>query len=132
MFGKDQKENTPQVPDAAGPEKVSRNSGVGTFFGAGTKYTGKFEAEGSVQIDGRFDGEVHVRGTLMVGKDGAVNAKVFAQSVVVHGRLEGEVEASGKMELKGGSTFQGDVRSPSFVIQEKAQFEGTCHMKKKG
>lgn len=128
MFGKDQKERGPEAPAPAPPEKTGRNSGINTFLGPGAKYKGRLEAAGSVQIDGEFDGEIDVKGTLLVGRDGKVTSKASARDVVVHGRLEGDVDASSKVELMAGSTFVGNVRSPSFVIQEKAAFEGTCKM----
>ncbi|MFH1682064.1 MAG: polymer-forming cytoskeletal protein [Candidatus Eisenbacteria bacterium] len=124
MFGKDDKDKPAEAPLGA----VEKGSGISTFLGPGTRYTGKLEGSGSVQIDGNFDGEIVVRGTLLVGREGAVKAKVGAQHVVVHGRLEGDVDAASKMELMGGSTFLGNVSAPSFIIQEKAQFEGTCRM----
>ncbi|MFH1279547.1 MAG: polymer-forming cytoskeletal protein [Candidatus Eisenbacteria bacterium] len=128
MFGKDQKERGPEAPAPAPPEKSGRNSGVNTVLGPGAKYTGKLEASGSVQIDGEFDGELDVKGTLLVGRDGKVKSKTVARDVVVHGWLEGDINASVKVELMAGSTFVGSVRAPSFTIQEKAVFEGTCKM----
>ncbi|MBM3320427.1 MAG: polymer-forming cytoskeletal protein [Candidatus Eisenbacteria bacterium] len=124
MFGKDVKDK----PEEAGLAPTEKGSGLNTFLGPGTKYTGKLDGSGSVQIDGNFDGEIVVRGTLLVGREGVVKAKVGAHQVVVHGRLEGEIDAGSKVELMGGSTFLGSVSSPSFVIQERAQFEGTCRM----
>jgi cytoskeletal protein CcmA (bactofilin family) len=124
MFGKDLKEK----PEDAPAVPAEKGSGLSTLLGPGIKYTGKLEGSGSVQIDGNFDGEIVVRGTLLVGREGVVKAKVGAQHVVVHGRLEGDVDAGSKVELMGGSMFLGNVRAPSFIIQERAQFEGTCRM----
>ncbi len=124
MFGKDVKER----PEDAPATPAEKPSGLNTLLGPGMKYSGKVEGSGSLQIDGNFDGEIAVRGTLLVGREGVVKAKVGAQHVVVHGRLEGDVDAVAKVELMGGSTFVGNVRAPSFIIQERAQFEGVCRM----
>ena len=131
MFGKDAKEKMPESTHSPG-EKGGKSNRVESFLGPGTKYTGKLEAQGSVQIDGTFEGEINLKGTLLVGREGTVKAKTVAQSVIVHGRLEGDVRASVRVELTAGSTFSGDVTSPSFVIQEKAQFEGNCRMPGQG
>jgi cytoskeletal protein CcmA (bactofilin family) len=127
MFGKDIKER----PEDAAPVPSEKPSGISSFLGSGTKYTGKLEGTGNVQIDGDFSGEITVRGTLLVGREGTVKAKIGANQVVVHGKLEGDVDAASKVELMGGSTFLGNVRSPSFVIQDRAQFEGLCRMPRK-
>jgi len=131
MFGKEPKDRSQEGGAVVTPEKEMRDSGVGTLFGKGTKFNGRFEADGGVQIDGGFEGEILVRGTLMVGKEGKVNAKVSANRVVVHGLLEGDVNATSKVELMEGATLLGNVSSPSMVIQDEVHFEGTCRVGRK-
>lgn len=130
MFGKETKEKLPGAVPAAPIERGGKKSTINTLLGPGAKYTGKLEASGSVQIDGEFEGEIDVKGTLLVGREGIVRAKTGARSVVVHGKLEGELSAGAKVELMGGATFVGNVCTPSFIIQEQARFEGTCRMPK--
>jgi len=131
MISKEPKDRTQERGAVVTPEKEARASGVGTLFGRGTRFDGRFEADGGVQIDGAFEGEIQVRGTLMVGKEGKVNAKVIASRVVVHGLLEGDVNASSKVELMEGATLLGNVSSPSMVIQDDVHFEGTCRVGRK-
>lgn len=134
MFGKDAKTKPGDVVDVVAPEikKETRPAGSGTsVLGQDATFDGKLETESNLQVDGVFKGELDVRGTLMVGKQGKVNATVSAGRVVVHGNLEGKVSANSKIELMEGSSMIGDISAPSLVIQDNVQFEGTCRTGKK-
>jgi cytoskeletal protein CcmA (bactofilin family) len=134
MFGKDVKTKPAEDVNPSPPEEKrdNRPPGSGTsVLGPDARFDGKLETGSNMQIDGDFKGELNVRGTLMVGKQGKVNATVDAGKVVVHGRLEGKVAASGKIELMEGSSMIGDIDAPSLVIQDNVEFEGTCRTGKK-
>jgi len=93
MFGKEGKEKTGDVPPAVQPDRGGKGGGVSTLLGRGATFKGNFNTQGSVQIDGVFEGEIHVGDTVIVGKDGVVRANVNAATIVVHGRVEGELNA---------------------------------------
>ncbi len=134
MFGKDTKTKPEEVVNVVAPEekKDVRPAGSGTsVLGQDAKFNGKLETDSNLQVDGLFEGELNVRGTLMVGKQGKVSAKVGAGRVVIHGTLEGKVSASSRIELMEGSSMIGDISAPSLVIQDNVQFEGSCRTGKK-
>jgi cytoskeletal protein CcmA (bactofilin family) len=130
MFGnKDTKTATPGAPTA--PE-ARPAAGNGTSVLAGdTTFSGKLNCQSNMQVDGTYQGDIHVSGTLMVGREGKVNANVIAQRIVVHGRLEGNAEARGKIELMEGCTMIGEIKAPSLIIQDNVTFEGVCRMNQK-
>jgi len=39
-----------------------------TFLGKGAQFKGIIHFEGTIRIDGRLQGEIHTKGTLMVGE----------------------------------------------------------------
>ncbi|MBN1826535.1 MAG: polymer-forming cytoskeletal protein [Candidatus Eisenbacteria bacterium] len=131
MFGKDAKEKTTEAPAAVQPDRGGKGAGVSTLLGRGATFNGKMTTEASVQIDGVFEGEIHVGDTVMVGKEGVVRANVRAGTIVVHGRVEGELNAEKKTELLGGCVVLGKIKTPSLVVQENVHFEGTCQMERK-
>ncbi len=136
MFGKDEKTKTidPVKPSPTPMTEKKGGAPAGSGFsvlGPDAKFDGKLETSSNVQIDGFYKGELQVRGTLMVGKEGKVDAEVNAERVVVHGRLEGKVTAGNKIELMEGSAMIGDINAPSLVIQDDVEFEGTCRTGKK-
>lgn len=128
MFGKDTKSKEVDSAMAVPTENHSKGSGIKTFLGKDTTFSGKLVSEGNVQIDGSFDGEIRIGDTLIIGRGGKVKARVTAQRVVVHGRIEGEIEASARVELNEGSVLLGGVKTASLVVSENVHFEGTNTM----
>ncbi len=131
MFGKDGKTKPVEVANIPTTEEPRPRGGARSLLAQGAKFTGRLESQAGVQIDGNFNGDIDMNDTLMVGKDGMVNAKVKARTVVVHGKLEGEINATAKIELMAGCKVVGDMKSPSVVIQDGVEFEGTLKIEKK-
>ena len=62
---------------------------VVAFFGHGGECKGELWYEGNVQIDGRLEGIVHTKGTLIIGDRAEVKATIEADRVVCKGRIQG-------------------------------------------
>ena len=46
------------------------------FLGKGTEFKGVLSYEGTVRIDGKVEGEIITKGTLVVGESAIINAEV--------------------------------------------------------
>ncbi|HZP01801.1 MAG TPA: polymer-forming cytoskeletal protein [Terriglobia bacterium] len=85
-------------------------------------------ASGTIRLDCHFKGEISCEGTIVVGDRGDVEANLQAKQISVAGKLKGNVHASERLELKEHGVLQGDVETPSLVIDPGAYFQGQCHM----
>jgi cytoskeletal protein CcmA (bactofilin family) len=94
----------------------------------GCSVEGKLTFDGTVQINGDFRGEILSDGTLIVGTDARLNAKIQVDTIVIEGNVEGQIEAKQKIELRRGATLIGDISSPAFAVEEGAVFHGRCQM----
>ena len=65
----------------------------------GCSFEGKLTFDGIVQINGDFRGDIFSDGTLVIGKDARVNAKIIVDTIIVNGCVEGIVEAKNKIEI---------------------------------
>ncbi len=101
---------------------------VNTVIGAGTILTGDVKVEGSMQVDGEFEGAVEATDTLLVGETGKVEGNATVANAIIGGRMFGNVFASGKIELKRGSQMLGDIETRGLVIEDGVVFQGNCHM----
>lgn len=101
---------------------------VKAFLGEGAEFSGVLTFEGTVRVDGRLQGEVMTKGTLIVGETAVLNADISAGSVVIKGRVRGNITASKSLELLRGGQLWGDVRTPVLVIEEGALFDGVSDM----
>jgi len=103
-------------------------SEITTVLGRGSQFEGKLTFEGAVRIDGRFAGEIHTEGTLILGESAQVEAQVHAAVVIVHGHFKGELVATESLEIHAPARVLGNVQSPSFSVEKGAIFQGTCRM----
>jgi len=105
-------------------------SGVNSILGEGSSFKGNIRVQGSMRIDGEFEGNLTVTESLVIGKGGTVKAEIEVGEAVVAGRVIGRIRASERVELQTGSRMEGDVYTQSFMIEDGVFFRGSCHMGK--
>jgi len=115
MFGKDAEITTGQ-------------STLNSMLGQGCKIKGDIELQGTIRIDGQFEGSISCPDTLIIGKSGVVKADVKVKNAVIGGKLVGNISAANKIELQTGSHVEGDIQTARLVIDEGVFFEGNCKM----
>jgi len=109
---------------AFGKEKIV------AFIGQGVEFKGTINYKGSVRIDGRLDGELHTEGTLLVGKEAVITAKISAGSVISKGKITGDIKANDKILLLSSANMDGSLNTPQLSIEEGVIFNGTIEMKR--
>ncbi len=125
MFGSKEKEPiaTP-VPSSGG----NREKRVNSLIGEGSSFTGTLRIEGTLVVNGEFEGTLTCGDVLMVGKGGKIKADADVHSATIAGRVEGRIFAKERVELQTGCHFKGDVHAKSFIIQDGVFFQGNCAM----
>lgn len=98
------------------------------LIGKDTVFQGNIQATGTIRIDGEIKGEIKVKGDLVIGDQGKVEATVEARNVLVGGYLKGNIYASGRVDLAPTAKLFGDMRVKNLVIEEGALFKGNCQM----
>ena len=102
------------------------------ILGEKTEFKGVLTFIGTTRIDGKFEGEVITKDTLIIGKTADIKAEISAGTIITQGKIHGNLIASKKVEIKGGSELIGNIKTPALHIEENAVFEGSCEMIKKG
>jgi cytoskeletal protein CcmA (bactofilin family) len=114
-------------------EQLPGEGKMNSIIGKGCKITGTIlVSEGTLRIDGEFEGTIQVPDTLVIGKDGHVKAEIKVKSAVVGGTIVGNIDAKEKVELQAGSRVEGDIKTTRLVIDEGVFFEGNCKMSPEG
>jgi cytoskeletal protein CcmA (bactofilin family) len=120
---------------APGPAPTSSSGGLGgltAFIDQGSEFEGKLSFKDTVRIDGAFRGEISSENTLIVGESGEIEAMIRSTVVVISGSVVGDITASRQVVLHKTARVQGDLSTPSIVIEEGAQFNGKLSMKAPG
>ncbi len=99
------------------------------FVGGGTVVTGEANFKAMMRVDGHLSGRVSSSsGTLIVGANGKVDANIEVAVAVIHGTINGDIIATQRLELGRAAKVNGNIQTPSLVIEQGAVFEGTCKM----
>jgi cytoskeletal protein CcmA (bactofilin family) len=101
---------------------------INAFLGKGTEFHGQLRFDGTVRVDGVFQGEIQATGTLVVGEGGRVEAEVRCGTLIIHGEVNGNVQASHRVEALAPARIMGNIQTPVLVINEGVVFEGNVRM----
>ena len=101
---------------------------IKAYMGEDTVFNGSLTFDGTVRIDGKFEGQVITEDTLIIGETGHLKAEISAGTVVCMGRVEGTVMASKKIEIHSTSVVVGNVKSPAIYIELGGVLDGSCDM----
>lgn len=101
---------------------------LNSILGDSSQMNGSMHIQGSVRIDGEFEGALVATETIVVGRAGKARADLKAREITVAGHAEGKLIASERVELQEGAHVEGDVFANSFVIADGVFFNGTCAM----
>ena len=103
------------------PENTKKQSGpIAAFIGPGVKCRGVMTSEGQLQIDGLVDGEIHTKGTLLVGEQAVIKAKIRAGSVISKGQILGNIMARREIRLLASATIKGSLNTPYLSVEKGA------------
>jgi len=101
---------------------------VTTVLGPGIIWKGNLNGSGGVRIEGAFEGEIGLRGMLVVGATGRVTCPhLRANVVIIAGAVRGDITAE-KVEIRSTGRVWGDVVTAAFATEEGAFLRGQIRM----
>ena len=101
---------------------------ITSVLGPGIVWHGAINGSGGVRIEGAFEGEIALRGMLVVGETGRVTCQnVRANTVIVAGAVRGNITTQ-KLEIRATGRVWGDVVTTAFVAEEGAFLRGQIRM----
>lgn len=100
------------------------------FLSTGTNFKGDLTFEGTVRIDGRFEGNINSKDSLVIGENAVVDAEIHVGKVVISGRVSGNIVAVESVEINSKAQVHGNIKlsGNQLVIHEGAVFSGGCEM----
>src|SRR5256886_15423282 len=108
-----------------------KDGSLSGFVGSGTVITGEASFKSMLRVDGRFSGRISsAGGALLVGAGGQVDANIEVAVATIHGVVNGDIIASDRIELGRAAKLNGNIQTPSLMIEQGAIFEGSCKMLK--
>ncbi|WP_157152100.1 polymer-forming cytoskeletal protein [Brachyspira sp. SAP_772] len=97
-----------------------------SIIGEGSYFKGEFTLNGSLRIDGCYEGDNLQVDSLTVGKSGKVKSNIKTNSAIIEGIIVGNIEAKNRVMLMPTSRVLGEIRTPELIIQNGVILEGVC------
>jgi cytoskeletal protein CcmA (bactofilin family) len=110
------------------PALVTSAERVTSVLGPGINWQGNLRGSGGVRIEGTFEGDIAVRGLIVIGETGRVTCEnLRANTVIVAGAVRGNI-TSEKLEIRSTGRVWGDVVTVAFTTEEGAFLRGQVRM----
>ncbi|SRR5258708_441663 len=110
------------------PQPLQAVERITSVLGPGVVWHGSINGSGGIRIEGAFEGEIALRGMLVVGETGRVTCQnVRANTVIVAGAVRGNITTQ-KLEIRATGRIWGDVITTAFVTDEGAFLRGQIRM----
>jgi cytoskeletal protein CcmA (bactofilin family) len=136
MFGKakgsahqkgEQLPPAPLLQDATSGNSGQSDSTDISCIGPGMTVVGKISSEGTLNVLGRVEGELHA--SIVHISDGAkVEGTIAAQELTIGGRFKGTIHAN-RVMLTSSAVVEGEIHHSSLAIEENAWFAGASRPK---
>lgn len=94
------------------------------IIGEGSIFEGRFYIEGSIRIDGKFQGEIKTGDQLIIAPTGKVKTNIIARRVTIAGTLIGNITASDEVNLIETGKVLGDIVTPKLTVEPGVITEG--------
>jgi cytoskeletal protein CcmA (bactofilin family) len=137
MFKRSEPETTTARTESttiAFPEReASQQPRVQATIGATIHIKGDVTGEENLTIEGTVEGTVTVKQhSLQVGKNGRVNADVYAKIIRIEGNVEGNLHAEEQVVVRTSGVVRGNIVSPRLTMEDGCSFKGSVDMEARG
>jgi cytoskeletal protein CcmA (bactofilin family) len=95
----------------------NKNDTSNCVIGEGSIFDGKFYVNGSILIEGKFQGDIRTEDQLIVGPSGKVKTDIQARRVTIAGTLIGNISASEEVSLLHTGKVLGNICTPKLIVE---------------
>jgi len=97
---------------------------VNTLLGLGTSVNGIIESAGFTRIDGTIQGDVNVKGRIVIGEQARLKSNVSGTMITVGGVVYGNILASERIVILASALILGDVITRRIQADEGCLIHG--------
>lgn len=104
---------------------------INTLIGAGsTLESASFKVEGTIRIDGTYNGKLIVNGDLVISETGVVNGDVEVNHALIAGKIDGNIICKNEIHLSQTAVVDGNISCFNLIVDNGGKFNGNCSMTK--
>ena len=80
----------------------------------------------TIVIEGLFDGEILVNGSLEITQNAEINANIKVNKLSIYGKVKGNIEVADSLLVGGTAVIHGDIKAGAVTIAAGAVIDGQC------
>ena len=104
-------------------DKQTKSQNGTTIISNDTTIKGIIDTQGSVYIDGKFEGAIVAVNDVTIGVNGEVLGEIRAKSLIVNGLVDGLFDIEKVHILEDGKVF-GQLQYDELIIEQNGLFQG--------
>ena len=112
----------PQLQDLTPANLAKSDITEISCIGPGMTVVGKISSEGTLNVLGRVEGELHAS-IVRISNGAHVEGAIAAQDLTIGGRFKGTIQAN-RVTLTSSAVVEGEIHHHSLAIEESAWFAG--------
>ena len=101
---------------------------IESLISSGVEIKGDITSQGSIRIDGQVEGNLNIKGDLILGEKGKIKGEVKAENIIIAGKLEGRAIAGTRFEIAATGAITGDITAATLIIDEGGLLDGNSRM----
>ena len=110
------------------PTTTASSDGCDTVVGVGSRMKGEIICKGPSRIAGAVEGQLVGDARLLIAQEADIVGEISAAEIEIDGRVKGVINATERVILNETAVVEGDLNSPSVVIEQGAVFNGKSTM----
>ena len=95
-------------------------------FDASSQLEGKLISSETIIIEGRFKGEILVKGSLEITQNAEINGDIQANKLSISGKVTGNINVADNLLVEKTAIIQGDIKAGAAAIIQGAIIHGQC------
>jgi cytoskeletal protein CcmA (bactofilin family) len=107
---------------------AAEHAEITAFLGKGTEFKGVLSFGGTIRVDGRVEGEVISKDTLIAGDEAHLQGEITVGTLISSGKLVGNLVATEKVHLLAPAVIEGTIKTPKLIIEDGVTFDGKSEM----
>ncbi len=111
---------------------MDTNKGTETIIAADVEITGTIKTTGSIQFNGKLDGDLHCEGATTIGKSATVKGNLFVDSITLEGSITGNVTAKDRIQMLATARVNGDIKAKRLTVEDGVTFVGHSEVNPSG
>ncbi len=105
-----------------------RKGNISAIIEEGCRFEGNLSFNGVARVAGNVVGNIFSNDTLIVSVGAIIDADINANIVFISGIVRGNITATSRVEIVKPARFEGNITTPSLIVEEGVIFHGTTKM----